>query len=162
MGKHQKGYVMFHWLKIISWYTCFGHYWPVTYLLSPMRRDNVLLEKWLRDMLKCRSLLANGSTHFTGHKWRWSRSSSLAGHQISGCTLWVQLSFVNIKIARFKTAYTSISSPEPARSRSAGTERATLWTKSKTGTIKSWFRFDCTHAFKFKSGFRKCLERVPL
>lgn len=103
MGKHQKGYVMFHWLKIISWYTCFGHYWPVTYPLSPMRRDNVLLEKWLRDMLKCRSLLANGSTHFTGHKWRWSRSSLLAIKLVDEIrTLWVQLSFVNIRIARFK------------------------------------------------------------
>ena len=53
---------MFHWLKIVSCYICFGYHWRISYPFSLMRRNNVLGKKLLRDILKCRSSLAKEST----------------------------------------------------------------------------------------------------
>lgn len=67
------------------------------------------------------------------------------------------------KVRRVRIALASIdlpiSSPESARFWSEVSERPTLWTKSKTETRKSWFRFGCAHAFKFDNGFWTCAER---
>ena len=42
------------------------------------------------------------------------------------------------------------------KSRPQSRPQLTLWTKSKTGTRKSWFRLDCAHAFKFNNSFWTC------